>query len=296
MPRRPKWLPYQDILTFEQIVRIAKLTVNLGVDRIHVTGGEPLLRKGCPELIWMLSRITGLKDLSLTTNGSLLDRFGKRLWQAGLRRINISLDTLDKRKFARITHVDCLDRVMAGIHEAERIGFYPVKLNVVVVRGINDDEIIKFAKLACMKPFQVRFIEFMPLDGDRGWDTSKVVSADEIIAQIKRVMQLEEIGKRDDDPARIYQIKGGMGELQIIAPLSYPFCAGCDRVRLSADGKLYWCLFSEKGLDLAALIRDRASDKELTQAILGAAYTKQYGHQIGGGTSNSLHAMYTIGG
>ena len=297
MPKDPHWISHSEILTFEEITRIAKITVLLGIEKIRLTGGEPTVRRGITTLIKMLKDIDGLKDISLTTNGMLLKDLSEELWNAGLRRINVSLDTLNGEKFIHIARIDAFDRVIAGLREAERVGFSPIKVNMVVIRGFNEDEILEFASLARTKPYHIRFIEFMPLDGDDFWSRDKVVTGAEIIEKISTIGGL--IPKETDphSPAKMYKFVDGIGDIGIIASVSEPFCMQCDRIRLTADGKFRNCLFATSETDIKDIMRNGGSDDDIADAITKSVREKWEGHLINSPYfEKPERAMYAIGG
>jgi GTP 3',8-cyclase len=292
------WLPRQELLTYEELARVAQVCVeHFGFDGIRLTGGEPTVRAHLPVLIEKLAAL-GV-DLSLTTNGSTLRLVAHDLAAAGLRRINVSCDSLRAERFAAITRRDDLAQVLDGIVAAQEAGLDPVKLNVVVMRGVNDDEIVDFATYGRDHDVQVRFIEFMPLDAQGEWTDAQVVSQAEIVAAIDAVHPLEPVSAeaRGADPAARWRYRDGRGEVGVIASVTQAFCDSCDRVRLTAEGMLRHCLFATRELDLRALLRAGASDDELAQAIRAEVGAKWAGHQI-----NQVHfirpsrSMSQIGG
>jgi cyclic pyranopterin phosphate synthase len=297
MPEKPVWLPQREVLTFEEIVRFARICISLGIDQFRITGGEPTARKDLPDLIRMLAALPGVRDLAMTTNGILLEKLAKPLWEAGLRRLNVSLDTLKEEKFVHIVRREGYGRVIAGIEAAARTGFRPIKINMVVMRGVNDDEIVEMAVLARSRPYQVRFIEFMPLDGDHLWSREKVVPAQEILDRIQSVHPLEKSEGSLADPARRWRFKDGVGDIGIIASVTEPFCFACDRVRITAEGKFRTCLFANWETDLRALLRGGAEDGEIAAAMRGAVAKKEAGHGINDPNFvQPARAMYSIGG
>jgi cyclic pyranopterin phosphate synthase len=297
MPAEPTWLPRAEILTFEEIVRFARVCLSLGIDEFRVTGGEPTARAELPTLVGMLAALPGLRDLAMTTNGILLEKLAQPLRDAGLRRLNVSLDTLREERFVHIARREGFGRVKAGLEAARRAGFAPVKLNMVVMRGVNDDEVVDFAALARTEPTQVRFIEFMPLDGDHRWSRDQVVPAQEILDRIRSRFPLEPSDGPLSDPARTWRFRDGRGDIGIIASVSEPFCFACDRVRITADGRLRTCLFSHWETDLRGMMRGGASDAQLAEAIRGAVAKKEAGHGINDpGFVQPVRAMYSIGG
>jgi GTP 3',8-cyclase len=292
------WLPRQELLTYEELARVARVCVeHFGFDGVRLTGGEPTVRAHLPVLIEKLATL-GV-DLSLTTNGSTLRLVAHDLAAAGLRRINVSCDSLRAERFAGITKRDDLAQVLDGIVAAQEAGLDPVKLNVVVMRGVNDDEIVDFATYGRDHGVQVRFIEFMPLDAQGEWTDDQVVSQAEIVAAIDAVHPLEPVSAeaRGADPAARWRYRDGRGEVGVIASVTQAFCDSCDRVRLTAEGMLRHCLFATRELDLRALLRAGASDDDLAQAIRAEVGAKWAGHQI-----NQVHfirpsrSMSQIGG
>jgi GTP 3',8-cyclase len=287
-----------EILSFEEIERFARVAVSLGIDKLRVTGGEPLVRTGLPDLIRRLAAIPGLRDLALTTNGVLLVALAGPLHEAGLRRINVHLDTLDRARFLEIARRDELGRVLEGLEAARRLGF-EVKLNAVAVKGLNEPDIAPLARYARENGFEARFIEFMPLDGQALWDRSRVLTADEIAGILSReVAPLAPA--RDSDPrapAAEYEYADGGGRVGFIASVSRPFCRNCNRIRLTADGKLRYCLFALEEVDVKGLMRGGAADDEIAALIRRNVAAKWEGHEI---NSSRFVApprpMHSIGG
>ncbi|MCA9522491.1 MAG: GTP 3',8-cyclase MoaA [Myxococcales bacterium] len=262
------WIPKREILSFEEITRLSRLFVRLGVDALRLTGGEPLLRKGLPELIAMLSAIEGLDEISLTTNATRLVELAEPLRRAGLRRINISLDTLDPARFEALTRRRDLDRVIAGIDRAVEVGLTPVKLNTVVQRGVNDDELVGLVRFAVERGLELRFIEFMDVGTANGWRLDQVVSRAEILQAIAGAIELEPLGRLNaDDPAEAWRVRGSACRIGIIPSVTAPFCGRCSRARLTANGSLVTCLFAASGHDLKGRLRDGASDDELLDRL-----------------------------
>jgi cyclic pyranopterin phosphate synthase len=273
------WLPRADLLTFEEIERIARVCVEqLGVDSIRLTGGEPTVRAHLPVLIAKLAALP--VDLALTTNGATLAAVAGDLARAGLRRINVSLDTLRPDRFVALTRRDQLDAVLEGIDAARAAGLAPVKLNTVVMRGVNDDEILDLAAFGRARGVVVRFIEWMPLDADQRWETSEVVSQDEIVAAIDAVFPVEPV-VRGHEPAERFVYRDGGGEIGVIPSVTRPFCATCDRIRLTADGQLRACLFAVDEVDLRAVLRGGGTDDDLAAEIRRCVAGKWAGHMIG---------------
>jgi cyclic pyranopterin phosphate synthase len=288
-----------EILSFEEIERFVRVAVRLGVTKLRITGGEPLVRKDLPALIRKLAAIPGIQDLALTTNAVLLAAMAEPLYEAGLRRINIHLDTLDRERFMRITRRDDLDKVLAGVDACLRLGYGPVKLNAVAVKGLTEPDIVPIARFCRARGIEPRFIEFMPLDAQQLWDRTKVLSADEIIGILSRqISRLTEVPGRDPRaPATEYQYDDGGGRVGFIASVTRPFCLNCNRLRLTSDGKLRYCLFAIEEADVKGLLRSGASDNEIAAAIRANVKDKWAGHEI-----NSAQfvppprPMYAIGG
>jgi cyclic pyranopterin phosphate synthase len=286
-----QWLPRAEVLTFEEIERVARVCVeHFGVDGIRLTGGEPTVRAHLPVLVRKLAalRVGGdgpPVDLALTTNGATLRSVAPDLRSAGLRRVNVSLDTLQRDRFVELTRRDELDHVLDGIDAAVSTGFEPVKVNVVVMRGVNDDEIVDLAAFGRDRGVSVRFIEWMPLDADQHWAAGSVVSQDEIVAAIDAVFPLDVVPGRGSEPAERFAYRDGRGEVGVIPSVTRPFCGSCDRIRLTADGQLRSCLFAVDEVDLRALLRDEASssspDDALADAVRRCVAGKWAGHMIG---------------
>ena len=294
-----EWLRRDEILSFEEIARLTRIFAELGIEEVRLTGGEPLVRRELPELVRMLASIAGVRDLSLTTNGVLLDRLAGRLVDAGLRRINVSLDSLDHVRFAEITRRDALDQVLAGLAEAERYPqLCPIKVNCVAIRGFTEDEVPALAELARHKPYAVRFIEFMPLDADRAWSSDKVLTGGEIRALIEaRFGPLVEVPTKPSSTARRFRFGDGTGEIGFVNPVSEPFCSSCDRIRLTADGQLRTCLFSRREWDLKTALRDGSSDQRIVELIRFAVHHKELKHRVNEpGFVRASRSMSQIGG
>jgi GTP 3',8-cyclase len=271
---------HDEILSWPELARLARLFQSLGIRKIRVTGGEPLVRAGVEDFIAGLHSL-GIEDISMTTNGHLLAERCDRFLQAGLRRINISLDSLDPSKFARITRTRSYDSVMHGIDAVQNSRLAPAKINAVLVRGINDDEVEAFAAFARDRGVIMRFIEFMPLDADRHWSRELVVPAAEVFRRIHAQWPLQQIPHERSETARKYRFADGApGEIGLIAPVTQPFCGHCSRIRLTADGKLRTCLFSKDDHDLRPLLRGGASDDEIVCDIRSAVMEKEEGHKI----------------
>jgi cyclic pyranopterin phosphate synthase len=270
---------HDDILRYEELLRIAGIAVKKGITKIRLTGGEPLVRKGVVEFVSALSGIAGLHDLSMTTNGLLLSQAALPLRNAGLKRLNISLDSLNPDKYSKITRGGDINQLIAGIKRAQEAGFSPIKINVVVIRGINDDEITAFAKLSLEKNLHIRFIEYMPVGMENGWEQKHFVPTDEIRQHVKAIGTLIELpSDNGSGPAHMYTIAGAQGKLGFISALSDHFCATCNRLRLTPDGKLRTCLFSDAEVDLKTPMRDGCSDEVLADIINTAILSKPRKH------------------
>jgi cyclic pyranopterin phosphate synthase len=293
-----EWLERDELLSFEEIERLVRVLARMGVDEVRLTGGEPLVRRDLPVLVGMLAGTPGVRDLSLTTNGVLLDRFAAPLVEAGLRRLNVSLDSLSHVRFAEITRRDALDRVLAGLAEAERHPeLRPIKVNCVAIRGFTEEEVPALAELARRKPYVVRFIEFMPLDADQAWRGDDVLTGGEIRALIEERWPLEELPAKHSSTARRFRFADGAGEIGFVNPVSEPFCSTCDRIRLTADGQLRTCLFSRREWDLKTPLRDGSSDERLEELIRFAVAHKELKHKINDpGFVRASRSMSQIGG
>jgi GTP 3',8-cyclase len=293
-----EWLGRDELLTFEELARVVAVLAQMGVEEVRLTGGEPLARRDLPVLVSMLSGIPGVTDLSLTTNGVLLDRFAGPLVEAGLRRLNVSLDSLSHVRFAEITRRDALDRVLAGLEAAEaHPQLRPIKVNCVAIRGFTEEEVPALAELARRKPYVVRFIEFMPLDAEERWAGDDVLTGTEIRALIEERWPLEEIPAKASSTARRFRFADGKGEVGFVNPVSEPFCSSCDRIRLTADGQLRTCLFSRREWDLKTPLRGGAGDEELAGLIRWAVKHKELKHRINDpGFVRASRSMSQIGG
>ncbi|WP_298869405.1 GTP 3',8-cyclase MoaA [uncultured Gimesia sp.] len=287
------------IMSFEEIVKFVRLVVPMGVNKIRLTGGEPLVRKDIPELVKMISEIPGIKDIGITTNGILLPQYAQQLYDAGLRRINISLDALNAKKFQQITRRDEYAKVMQGIQSAHDAGFKPIKINAVSIRNLTEEEIIPFGLLARETGAEIRFIEFMPLDADNQWEREKVLFAHEIQEILSQgIMPLVPEKQTDKSaPASNFVFEDGVGRIGFIASISNPFCMSCNRFRLTADGKLRNCLFSLEETDIRELFRANAPDEQILEAVRNSIAAKKEGHEIN--TARFIQPdrpMYSIGG
>ena len=293
-----EWLERDELLSFEEIERLVRVLAQMGVDEVRLTGGEPLVRRDLPTLVGLLARTPGVRDLSLTTNGVLLDRFAAPLVDAGLRRLNVSLDSLSHVRFAEITRRDALDRVLAGLEEAERHPqLRPIKVNCVAIKGFTEEEVPALAELARRKPYVVRFIEFMPLDADQAWRDDDVLTGGEIRALIEERWPLEELPAKASSTARRFRFADGAGEIGFVNPVSEPFCSSCDRIRLTADGQLRTCLFSRREWDLKTPLRDGSSDERIEELIRFAVAHKELKHKINDpGFVRASRSMSQIGG
>jgi cyclic pyranopterin phosphate synthase len=288
---------HRDILTYEEIIRIVRIAVSFGVKKIRLTGGEPLTRKNITYLISSLNAIDGIENISLTTNGVLLEKYAEEIARAGLNRVNVSLDSLRTEKYADVTRGGDIGSVLRGIEKAERAGLTPVKINMVVIRGFNDDEIEDFARITLERSYQVRFIEFMPVGAKEIWSPEKYVPINEIKSIVERVAPLIPIRIRKSGPARYYRFDGAAGVVGFINAISHQFCNECNRLRLTADGKLKPCLFSETEIDLKTVLRSSASDSEIERLLKLAIEMKPAGHNITcEGTLHHLSPMSKIGG
>ena len=294
-----KFTHRREILDFEEIERFVRIAVGLGIRKLRVTGGEPLLRRDLPLLISRLAAIPGIEDLALTTNGVLLDELAEPLYAAGLRRLNVHIDTLDRARFLEITRRDELDRVLRGLEVAKRVGFTKIKLNAVAVKDLVEPDIVPLARYAREQGFEVRYIEFMPLDAQNLWDRGKVLLADEMIAMLSREISPLVVVPDPDPraPATEYAYEDGGGMVGFIASVSRPFCLNCNRLRITADGKLRYCLFAIEEDDVKALLRGGASDADIAALVRRNVSEKWLGHEI---NSTKFVApprpMYSIGG
>lgn len=288
-----------EILSFEEIERFARVAVGLGVTKLRVTGGEPLVRKDLPVLIRKLSSISGIHDLALTTNGVLLAQHAESLYDAGLRRLNVHLDTLDRERFLKITRRDDLDKVLHGLEIARRLGYGPIKINAVAVKNLVEPDLVPLVRYGRERDIEIRFIEFMPLDSQGLWRREDVLTAGQIIDTLsKEIAPLIEIPDRDPRaPATQYRFADGVGQVGFIASVTRPFCLNCNRIRLTSDGKLRYCLFAIEETDVKSLLRSGAPDEEIAATIRSTVRKKWIGHEI---NSSKFVApprpMYAIGG
>jgi len=292
------WLERAEILTFEEIARLVSLLADMGVHDVRLTGGEPLVRKQFPQLAQMLARIDAVHDLSVTTNGFLLERDAEALVSAGINRFNVSVDSLQRDRFFELTRRDALPQVLRGLdHLATFPEAHPIKINAVAIRGFTEDEVIPLAEFARRTPYEVRFIEFMPLDADHAWNEDQVLTGAEIRDAIHAVYPLEPQPREPHATARVYGFADGNGKIGFINPVSEPFCGDCNRVRLTADGHLRTCLFSMNETDLRSAMRDGADDRELERIIRDAVWLKELKHHVGEpGFIQPARSMSAIGG
>ena len=275
------WMKKDELLTFEEIARVVNIVARLGVNKIRLTGGEPLMRKELHLLVEQISRIAGIHDIAMTTNGYFLKEQAAVLSKAGLKRITVSMDSLDILTFAEVTRRDYFDKVWEGLETLQGLQFSPIKINVVLMRGVNDNEIEKFAELARTKPFIVRFIEYMPIGAGDTWDYSKVVPTREIIKRIeKQFPKLVPVEYHGSQPADRFKFEDGIGELGFISSVSEPFCSHCNRIRITSDGKFRTCLFSLHETDLKSMLRSGKEDETISEAIIAAVWKKEEGHLI----------------
>ncbi len=292
------WLDREEILSFEEIERLVGLLVGLGIEDVRLTGGEPLVRRELPRLVGMLAAVEGIRDLSLTTNGYLLEKQAAALVAAGIGRVNVSLDSLQRDRFFRLTRRDSLSQVLRGL---ETIGSFPgvrpIKVNAVAMRDFTEAEVEGFCELARSSDYQVRFIEFMPLDADRSWRPEAVLTGGEVRAMIEAIHPLEELPREPSATARVFRFADGAGEIGFVNPVSEPFCAECNRLRLTAEGMLRTCLFSVAETDLRGPLRDGAEDEELARIVREAVWRKELKHRVNeAGFRQPPRTMSAIGG
>jgi GTP 3',8-cyclase len=292
------WLERAEILRFEEIARLVAIFASMGVGEVRLTGGEPLVRREFPKLVSMLRGIDGLHELSVTTNGFLLERDAEALVRAGVDRFNVSVDSLQRDRFYELTRRDALTQVLDGLRRLAAFPeAHPIKINAVAMRGFTEEEVLPFARLARETAYEVRFIEFMPLDADRAWTPGQVLTGDEIRAAIEAEFPLRPEPREPSATARVYRFADGHGRIGFINPVSEPFCADCNRVRLTADGRLRTCLFSLNETDLRTPLREQATDGELEQIIRDAVWRKELKHHVGEpGFIQPARSMSAIGG
>jgi cyclic pyranopterin phosphate synthase len=291
-------LQHLDILRYEELLRLARLGVQSGMTKIRVTGGEPLVRLGVEDFLAQLKALPGIQEICLTTNGVLLAEKAAGLWRAGLRRLNISLDTLRPERYVRITGSDRLAQVWQGIHAAEAAGFAPIKINCVILRGINDDELLDFAKLSIEHPWHIRFLEFMPIGRSSRWRQEHYLPVAQMQERLRRFAPLEELpAEASAGPAHRFQFAGAKGEIGFISPISQHFCRDCNRLRLTADGRLRPCLFGDEELDLKELLRLGVEDDALVDMFNKAILLKPAHHHLNQDLiSPCARSMASIGG
>ena len=292
------WLERSAVLSFEEIDRVVRLFASMGVTDVRLTGGEPLVRREFPRLVAMLAKVDGVEDLSLTTNGYLLERDAAALVEAGIDRVNVSIDSLQRDRFFEITRRDSLPQVLRGLDAlASHPEVHPIKVNAVAMRDFTEQEAIPFAEFARSTAFQVRFIEFMPLDADHAWSADQVLTGEELRQMIDAVYPIEELPREPSSTARVFRFRDGRGEIGFINPVSEPFCSDCNRIRLTAEGKLRTCLFSMHETDLREPMRAGASDAELERIVRDAVWRKELKHHVGEpGFRQPPRTMSAIGG
>jgi len=293
-----RWLERADLLTFEEMERLVRVLVEMGVRDVRLTGGEPLVRRELPRLVAMLAAIPGLRELALTTNGYQLERDAEALVGAGINRFNVSVDSLQRERFSEMTRRDALEQVLRGLEVLA--GFpqaHPIKVNAVAMRGFTEAEVIPFARFARQHPYEVRFIEFMPLDASHAWSADDVLTGEEIRAAIHEVYPIAEEPREPSSTARTFRFLDGHGRIGFINPVSEPFCADCNRIRVTADGQLRTCLFSLRETDLRAVLRGGAGDDELETVLREAIWRKELKHHVGDpGFVQPARTMSAIGG
>jgi cyclic pyranopterin phosphate synthase len=298
-PEGLEWLPSDEQLTDDEVVRVVRVAVELGVDEVRFTGGEPLLRRGLVDIVRRTAQLTPRPHLSLTTNGIGLARTAAALHEAGLDRVNVSLDTIDPEKFKTLARRDRLEDVLAGLEAAATAGLTPVKVNAVLMRGLNDDEAVPLLRWCVDHGYQLRFIEQMPLDAQHGWQRTNMVTADEILERLAEAFTLTPLGAeaRGSAPAEEWYVDGGPGRVGVIGSVSRPFCGACDRVRLTADGQIRNCLFAREETDLRAALRSGCDDARIADMLKATLLAKRAGHGIDDeGFLQPTRPMSAIGG
>ena len=293
-----EFMDRSNLLSFEEIQRVAQIVSRMGINRLRLTGGEPLMRKNLPVLIKMLSEVDGIDDIAMTTNAYFLKDQAQSLKDAGLKRLNVSLDALDPKKFRDVNRRDCLQSVLDGLDTARKVGFKSIKINAVAVRNFSETEIMSLIEMGRSDGFEIRFIEFMPLDSDKVWERDKVLFGHEIVNMIKENYELVPIDNSlEIGPASEYNFADGKGKIGIITAVSNPFCDHCNRIRMTADGKLRTCLFSTEETNLKELIRSGATDKTIIETLKQAVLVKEPGHKINlDDFERPNRAMHAIGG
>ena len=292
------WLDRGEILSFEEVGRVVRLLAGMGVEDVRLTGGEPLVRRELPRLVRILAGLDGIRDLSLTTNGYLLERYAGALVEAGIGRVNVSIDSLQRDRFFQLTRRDALPQVLRGLDAiAAHPSVRPVKVNAVAIRDFTEEEVERFCEFARSTSFQVRFIEFMPLDADRAWTPEAVLAGEELRRMIEAIHPLEELPREPSATARVFRFTDGQGEIGFVNPVSEPFCADCNRLRLTAEGKLRTCLFSIHETDLRGPLREGAGDTELASIVRDAVWRKELKHRVNEpGFRRPPRTMSAIGG
>ena len=293
-----EFMDRSNLLSFEEIQRVAQIVSRMGINRLRLTGGEPLMRKNLPVLIKMLNEVDGIDDIAMTTNAYFLKDQAQSLKDAGLKRLNVSLDALDPKKFRDVNRRDCLQSVLDGLDTARKVGFKSIKINAVAVRNFSETEIMSLIEMGRSDGFEIRFIEFMPLDSDKVWERDKVLFGHEIVNMIKENYELVPIDNSlEIGPASEYNFADGKGKIGIITAVSNPFCDHCNRIRMTADGKLRTCLFSTEETNLKELIRSGATDETIIETLKQAVLVKEPGHKINlDDFERPTRAMHAIGG
>ncbi|MDR7464887.1 MAG: GTP 3',8-cyclase MoaA [Armatimonadota bacterium] len=289
--------PPEELLRDDELLLLVRIAAGLGVRKVRLTGGEPTVRPGIVDLVAAINAVPGIEDLSMTTNGLLLDSLAEDLARAGLRRVNVSLDTPDPQKYARITRGGRVERVLAGIARAQAAGLAPMKINTVVVRGFNEEDVVSLARFTLDHAWEVRFIEVMPFGAVADLADAGIVTSEETKARIQAALgPLEPVDLSGDDPARTYRLPGAAGRLGFISPVSQPFCSRCGRLRLTADGRLRLCLLRDDEVDLLTPLRAGASPEELREIFAAGAYRRPFGHALAERLFPEKRVMIQIGG
>ncbi|MEM4197944.1 MAG: GTP 3',8-cyclase MoaA [Candidatus Caldarchaeum sp.] len=300
MPLHPVWIPHSEILTYEEIARVVKILASMGVSKVRMSGGEPLMRRDVEKVVRLVKNVPGVESVSMTTNGYFLAEKAESLKQAGLDSVTVSLHSLKPERFEQIVgQREVFSRVMEGLRKAREVGLKPVKINCVITRGCNDDEILDFVELGRQTGMVIRFIEYMPFDGRHTWSSDRLVSGREIIAKIEERYSLVKLPREAGSTSVAYRLVDGSGEVNVITSMTQPFCGDCDRIRLSADGKIVPCLFSRDEYDVKKLVRGGASDEEIAEFIRSAFRRKFAGVETmikSGRVSPLIRPMHTIGG
>ena len=291
-------LAFGELLTYEELLRVVSIAVRMGINKVRLTGGEPLVRRNVLSFIRRLTAIPGLNDIRLTTNGTYLTDFSRDLYKAGIRKLNISLDTLKPDRFKQIAGADLFSKVWSGIQDVKKQGFQPVKINMVVMRGVNDDELLDFGRLSIDEPFQVRFIEFMPIGEKISWTRERYMPTEEIKERLESLGRLIPVKAGSmEGPARVYRFDGAAGALGFISPISHRFCDKCNRLRLTSEGGLRSCLLVDRETDLKAILRNGGSDDDIKNVFIQTILNKPKGHTLQEGNPVNCHGwMSRIGG